>query len=65
MLKDVFLARGWTAGVPTTKFKDIPEKTMLAALGNAMSLNVMKFLWSSLKPLLSALNHNDIDVSAK
>ena len=65
MLKNVLLAQGWTAGVATTKFKDTPEKAMLAALGNAMSLNVMKSLWSSLKPLLSALNQNDIDVSVK
>ena len=65
LLKDVLLAQGWTAGVATTKFKDIPEKAMLAALGNAMSLNVMKSLWNSLKPLLSALNQNDIDVTAE
>ena len=47
------------------KFKDIPQKALLAALGNAMSLNVMKSLWMSLRPLLSALNDNDIEVSSK
>ena len=47
------------------KFKHIPEKAMLAALGNAMSLNVMKALWTGLKPLLKALNENDVEVSAK
>ena len=63
-LKDVLLAQGWAAGA-VAKFKDIPQKALLAALGNAMSLNVMKSLWMSLKPLLSALNANDIEVSSK
>ena len=63
-LKDVLLAQGWAAGA-VAKFKDIPEKAMLGALGNAMSLNVMRSLWMSLKPLLSALNDNDIEVSSK
>ena len=64
-LKDVFLAQGWAPGVAINKFKEVPEKAMLAALGNAMSLDVMKSLWSSLKPLLSALDEKDIEVSAK
>ena len=63
-VKDVLLAQGWTATAATTKFKDIPEKALLAALGNGMSFNVMKSLWSSLKPLLNYLNQNDIDVTA-
>ena len=59
MLNVVLLAQGWTAGVATTKVKDIPEKAMLAALGKAMSFHVMKSLWGSLQPPLSALNQND------
>ena len=65
MLKDLFLAQGWAAGAAAVRFKDIPEKAMLAALGNAMSLNVMKALWTNLKPVLEALNEHDIEVSAK